>query len=179
MGLVYWQNSLNKRRSGVIVINERYKYFYIVTVFLVATGIVYVIYYKENVVGGIVYFKAGNEIKYLVVTAKYSKRWIFPKGKVKYYESKTHAVHREVLEEAGVNARFKFKLDGNPFVYRKSPEKQQSVVLYAMEYLNEAEIWEEENERSRKWVLFNEAVIILDLELYRALAEVNQKLIEY
>jgi 8-oxo-dGTP pyrophosphatase MutT (NUDIX family) len=163
----------------VISINERLKYFYIIIVFLVAAIIVYAINYTENVVGGIVYLKAGSEIKYLVVTAKSSKRWIFPKGKVKYYESKTHAVLREVLEEAGVNAGLKFKLEGNPFIYRKSSDKQQSIVLYAMEYLNEAEIWNEEYERNRKWVLYNEAEIILGPELFRALVEVNRKLIEY
>jgi len=131
------------------------------------------------VVGGIVYVKSGNDLKYLVVTTKSRKRWIFPKGKVKYFELKTHAALREVLEEAGVNANLNFKLDGNPYIYRKSSDKRQSLELYAMEYLNEAEIWNEENERNRKWVMYNEAKIILSPELVRAMEEVNSKLIKY
>lgn len=133
----------------------------------------------REIVGGIVYVEEKNTLKYLLVTTKNSERWIFPKGKVKYFEFNRHAVSREVEEEAGVNANMNFKLDGNPFIYRKLSGKQQSIDLYAMEYLNEAQRWKEKNKRNRKWVSFNEANNVLSTELRRALKEVHSKLIKH
>lgn len=141
--------------------------------------IIYVIIATREIVGGIVYVEEDNTLKFLLVTTKNSERWIFPKGKVKYFEFSRHAVSREVVEEAGVNATVNFKLDGNPFIYRKLSGKQQSMDLYAMEYLNEAQIWKEKSKRDRQWLSFSEANNLLGPELGRALKEVHSKLIKH
>lgn len=163
----------------MIGINEKFKYLLIIIGISAVTIIVYTITSAGKIVGGIVYFEEKNTLKYLVVTTKSSERWIFPKGKVKYFEFYTHAVSREVVEEAGVNANISFKLQGNPFIYRKTSGKQQSIELYAMKYMNDAQIWKERNKRNRKWLSFDEAKNVLLPELDRALEEVNSKLIKH
>ena len=163
----------------MIGINEKFKYLLIIIGISAVTIIVYTITSAGKIVGGIVYFEEKNTLKYLVVTTKNSERWIFPKGKVKYFEFYTHAVSREVVEEAGVNANISFKLQGNPFIYRKTSGKQQSIELYAMKYMNEAQRWKEKNKRKRKWLSFSEANNVLSPELGRALKEVQSKLIKH
>lgn len=129
--------------------------------------------------GGIVYFEQNSTLKYLLVTAKNSERWIFPKGKVNFFEFRKSALSREVVEEAGVVANIRFKLDGSPYIYRKLSGKQQRIDLYAMEYLHESDIWKEKNKRKRVWVSYSEAKTLLGPELDRALDEVQGKLIEH
>lgn len=133
----------------------------------------------DRFAGGVVYRKnEGHTISYLLVANK-SKKWIFPKGKVKFYELKSQAAIREVVEEAGVNTKLKYKLDGNPFIYRKRSARRQNVDLYAMEYLDEAEVWEERDKRNRKWLLFSDAKLVISPEFTRALYEIHGRLNKY
>lgn len=162
----------------MISINKKFKLSLIIVITAVAITI-YVIVTDEEIVGGIVYFEEKNALKYLAVTTKNSDRWIFPKGKVKFYEFKEQAAIREVTEEAGVNVKIIFKLDGNPFIYQKQSGKLQNIDLYVMKYLSEVQIWKERNDRNRKWVTFSEGKSELSPEFTRALKESQNRLKNY
>jgi ADP-ribose pyrophosphatase YjhB (NUDIX family) len=132
---------------------------------------------NNRVAGGIVYkINEDHSINYLLVTTKKEDKWVFPKGKVKFYECKRQAAIREVGEEAGIKARIIFRLKNNPFIYQNSSGKKQSIDLFSMEYIREKRHWKEENDRLRKWMTFSEASSVLTPELRLALEEVRSKL---
>jgi ADP-ribose pyrophosphatase YjhB (NUDIX family) len=129
---------------------------------------------SKKVVGGVVYkINEDESIDYLLVKTKNDEKWIFPKGKVKFYESRKQAVLREVGEEAGVKAKISFELKSNPFTFQKSSGKKQIINLYAMEYSKEKRHWKEETQRIRKWMTFPEASSVLAPEFLLALEEVQ------
>jgi ADP-ribose pyrophosphatase YjhB (NUDIX family) len=132
---------------------------------------------SDRVAGGIVYkIDKDKTINYLLITSKQNTNWIFPKGKVKFYESESQAALREVGEEAGIKAKLNFKLKSNPFLHQKSAGEKQFIVLYAMEYVKEKRHWKERNYRTRKWMTFSEASSVLTSEFRVALEEVQSRL---
>jgi 8-oxo-dGTP pyrophosphatase MutT (NUDIX family) len=132
---------------------------------------------SKKVAGGVVYkINEDESINYLLVKTMNGDKWIFPKGKVKFYESRKQAALREVGEEAGVKAKLSFELKSNPFTFQKSSGKKQIINLYAMEYSKEKQHWKEANQRIRKWMTFPEALAVLTPELLLALEEVQSEL---
>lgn len=61
---------------------------------------------KPTHAGGIVFRRDRDAVRYLLVTAKnQDKEWVLPKGHIEEDESAPATAVREVLEEAGVQAR--------------------------------------------------------------------------
>lgn len=132
----------------------------------------------ERTAGGIIYKIEKGQIYYLLVTTTNGDRWIFPKGKAKFYEFMKQAAIREVKEEAGIKVKVMFKLKGSPFFYQKTSGKEQNVELFAMEYIKDANNWHEKHKREKKWMTYSEAMSVLTPEFRKALEEVNNSLIE-
>lgn len=133
----------------------------------------------ERVAGGVIYKIGENHSTHflLVTTIKKGDKWIFPKGKAKFYEFTKQAAVREVKEEAGIKAKVMFKLKGSPFLYQKTSGKGQNVELFAMEYIKDANNWHEKHKREKKWMTYSEAMSVLTPEFSKALEEVNNSLI--
>ena len=72
--------------------------------------------------GGVVVRRDGAALRYLVVSSNTESRsWVLPKGRIEPGESPSQTAHREVLEEAGVDASVRVLLDTIEFVGRKGP----------------------------------------------------------
>ncbi|MGE5835042.1 MAG: NUDIX domain-containing protein [Acidobacteriota bacterium] len=85
--------------------------------------------------GGVVVRRDGPALRYLVVTAKTESRaWVLPKGRIEEGESPSQAAHREVLEEAGVDATVRDPLDVIDFIGRKGPVRAQ---YFLMEFVSD------------------------------------------
>ena len=153
------------------------KLLFVVLAILIAV-LVYVLLTADRVAGGIVYSIENGMTKYLLVTTTSGKKWIFPKGKVKAYEFNEQAAVREVVEEAGVEVKVAYKLDGAPYLHKKKSGKEQIIELYAMKYLGDAPNWKEQDNRSRMWMSYSMATSVLSNEFIRALDEVHNKLNE-
>jgi len=110
------------------------------------------------------YAKTKKGIEYLILKRKlHWKGWEFPKGAIKFSETKKQAVERELLEETGLTPiRIKrFNYSGR-YNYRKMfPDRQgikgQSFSLYAVE-IKKAKVRLDKLEHSDyKWVGFEKA----------------------
>jgi 8-oxo-dGTP pyrophosphatase MutT (NUDIX family) len=166
-----------KNHIMVTIKRGKIPYKFITLMFIIILAFMINIIFNKKVVGGIVYrINEDHSIHYLLVTTKNDDKWIFPKGKVKFYESQRRAAQREVGEEAGIKTDVNFKLKRNPFLHQKSTGEKQFIDLYAMKYIKEKNYWKERNDRRRKWMTFPEASSVLTSELRAALEEVQFQL---
>lgn len=108
--------------------------------------------------------KTKKEIEYLILKRKlHWKGWEFPKGGIKFLETKKGAVERELKEETGLNPLKikKFKLEGRYRYHRKLNDRKgfvgQSFQLYATEVKKSKVIFGHEHS-DYKWVGFKEAL---------------------
>lgn len=114
------------------------------------------------------YARTKKRIEYLILKRKLHWRgWEFPKGAIKFFETKRDAVERELLEETGLTPlKVKgFNYSGR-YDYRKMlPDrpgiKGQTFSLYAVE-IKKAKIRLDKLEHSDyKWVSFKKALKML------------------
>jgi len=83
--------------------------------------------------GGVVIFREGATILYLVVEAKNKPdEWVLPKGHIEGGESMAQAARREVLEETGVDAVVRDILNTVEFSTPNEPVKAQFFLMEAV-----------------------------------------------
>jgi len=103
--------------------------------------------------GGIVMRFGGDAPRYLVVTAKGNlHRWVFPKGHIDPGETPETAAEREVLEEAGVDARILESVGSTEF---KKDGRDACVQFFLMQYVRNAGRGED---REQCWCRYEEAL---------------------
>lgn len=112
----------------------------------------------------ITYAKTKKEIEYLILKRKlHWKGWEFPKGGIKFLETKKGAVERELKEETGLNPLKikKFKLNGKYRYNRELKDRKgfggQSFRLYSAEVKKSGVSIGNEHSDFR-WVSFKEAL---------------------
>jgi 8-oxo-dGTP pyrophosphatase MutT (NUDIX family) len=112
----------------------------------------------------VTYARTKKGIEYLILKRKlHWKGWEFPKGGIKFFETKRGAVKRELKEETGLNA-LKVKKFNNSGTYRynkKFPDRKgfigQNFQLYATEVKKSKVVFGREHS-DYKWVGFKEAL---------------------
>ena len=112
--------------------------------------------------GAVVFKLTDQGPRYLLVEASGRRdRWVFPKGHVENGETAADTAQRELGEEAGVRARPVRRL-------RRVEQKQEgdwiSIVYFLMAYTGRATPLDK---RRIRWLSFDEAIEVLDLEKSR------------
>ena len=96
-----------------------------------------------------------KSIEVSLVTSRYSKRWIIPKGWPEKKLTPWQAAAREAFEEAGLKGKIEQKPLGT-FEYNKwlKPGKtvRCKVKVYSLDVRKELENWPEAKQRKRIWV---------------------------
>lgn len=121
---------------------------------------------------GAIIFKAGNEIKYLIIFNKKGKakgHWGFPKGHVEKDETELQTAEREILEETGLTPA----IDTNfrvVSIYSPKPGIKKDAVYFLAKADSESRVTIQESElASFKWCSLSEACSLLtyDAELLK------------
>src|SRR5215218_5586463 len=94
-------------------------------------------------------------VEVLLVTARSSKGWIIPKGKIDRARGPRESARREALEEAGVEG----ETAAAPFdEYRHGGGDDDPLVqVFLLRVTRELPTWPEADERERAWVRATEA----------------------
>ena len=101
--------------------------------------------------GGVVVRQSGDRREFLLVRARRSQAWVFPKGHVEEGESLEQTAVREVGEEAGVDADVIGEAGVTEF---RAGGERVSAIYFVMRYRGETPINEG---RKRRWCAFDEA----------------------
>lgn len=128
------------------------------------------------------YTKTKKGIEYLILKRKlHWKGWEFPKGAIKFFETKKQAVERELLEETGlIPIRIKrFDYSGR-YNYRKMfPDrlgiKGQLFSLYAVEIKKAKARLNGVEHSDYKWVSFKKALKMLEWSNQKKSLEIVNK----
>ncbi|MBU3907192.1 MAG: NUDIX domain-containing protein [Nanoarchaeota archaeon] len=112
----------------------------------------------------VTYAKTSKGVEYLLLKRKL--HWIgleFPKGGIRFLESKKHAVKRELKEETGLKIKEikKFNISGKYKYNRELPDRKgfvgQKYSLYAAEVKKEKPKLDKLEHSGCKWLTFKEA----------------------
>jgi 8-oxo-dGTP pyrophosphatase MutT (NUDIX family) len=112
----------------------------------------------------VVYAIKNKKIKYLILKRK--KHWIgweFPKGGVEFFETRNHAVKREVKEETGLKIlkMKEFKVYGKYDYDKEYPDRKglvgQDFLLYATEVEKNKVVIDKREHSDFKWMNFKDA----------------------
>lgn len=101
-----------------------------------------------------------SRLEFCLITARRSGRWGFPKGRIDPHPSAHEAALAEALEEAGLTGR----IAGDPlgrYKYKKRGQ-MQSVLVLSMEVDSFSDVWQEADERERRWASLECARGLLD-----------------
>jgi 8-oxo-dGTP pyrophosphatase MutT (NUDIX family) len=127
---------------------------------------------SQRQAGAIPYALVDGQVVFLLITARHSGRWIFPKGALSKNRTPWETAAREAEEEAGVSGEVAQWPIGS---YRTSvSDEQHSLVevdLYPLRVTRQHEEWPEMAERHRHWVVLKEAKRLLAYRRLAALAE--------
>jgi len=93
----------------------------------------------------------GGPRHYLLVRARRSRAWVFPKGHVESGETLEQAAVREVAEEAGVSAEVLARIADTTY---RVGEERVNVAYFAVRYIGERSGGEG---RDRRWWSYGEA----------------------
>lgn len=104
--------------------------------------------------------RAKGSIEVLLVTSRFTKRWVLPKGWPGKKMTPWQAAAREAFEEAGLKGKIEHKPVGS-YEYEKwlAPGKtvRCKVRVYPFKVGKELDDWPEAHERQREWVSAKEA----------------------
>jgi len=112
----------------------------------------------------VVYSNVKDKIEYLILKRK--KHWVgweFPKGGVEFFETRNHAVKREVKEETGLKILKikKFKVYGKYDYDKKYSDRKglvgQDFLLYAAEVEKNKVVIDKREHSDFKWMNFKDA----------------------
>lgn len=119
--------------------------------------------------GGVVVRQAGDRREFLLVRARRSDAWVFPKGHVEDDEDLEQTAVREVGEEAGVEAEVVRQVGVTEF---RAGRERVSAVYFVMRYRGETPINEG---RKRRWCDFQEARERLSYDNLREILELAKE----
>jgi 8-oxo-dGTP pyrophosphatase MutT (NUDIX family) len=127
---------------------------------------------RQRQAGAIPYAVVDGQVTILLITARHSGRWIFPKGALSEKRSAPETAAREALEEAGVSGEVASQPIGS---YRTSAgDPGHSLVevdLYPLRVTKQHDEWPEMADRHRHWVTLSEAKRLLAYRRLWVLAE--------
>jgi len=124
--------------------------------------------YRKGVFFVVYYLDKGNSPVYLIQKRKlHWNGWEFPKAGVNKFESRIHAVKRELFEETGlkplkiVNHKVKGK-----YLYPRELEERKGIIgqtftLFSVEVKKGKIILDKNEHYSAKWETFNKALKII------------------
>ncbi|HEV7278251.1 MAG TPA: NUDIX hydrolase [Devosiaceae bacterium] len=127
---------------------------------------------QQRQAGAIPYAVVDGQVVFLLVTARHSGRWIFPKGALSKSRTPWETAAREAREEAGVSGEVAQQPIGS---YRTSSGDGQrslaEVDMFPLLVTEQHDEWPEMAERHRHWVILPEARRLLAYRRLAALAE--------
>lgn len=100
--------------------------------------------------------KENNEIYFLLITSRNSKKWIIPKGYIDSSLTPFESAQKEAYEEAGVICKNSENLVGEWRIQKKYGKN--IVVVYTSEVVKELTQYPEKGEREKRWFIASEAV---------------------
>ena len=116
-----------------------------------------------------------QRLEVLLITSRRKKRWIFPKGVIDPGMSPRASARKEAREEAGIEGRIEKEALGE-YTYEKWNGTCR-VTVYAMQVSEVHDRWDEEDERTRRWVHAERAETMLDSpDLRRLLSHLRSRL---
>lgn len=96
-----------------------------------------------------------EEVQVLLITTRSKGKWIIPKGGIEKHLDSHESAEQEALEEAGVVGRVSPVSIG---CYRHGDSDKDPIVeVFLMRVERELDSWEEDDERTRRWVTLEEA----------------------
>ncbi|XP_076923454.1 nudix hydrolase 13, mitochondrial-like [Bidens hawaiensis] len=125
-----------------------------------------------------------EKIELLMVSSPNRDDMVFPKGGWESDETVEEAACREALEEAGVRGVLKGNALGVWEFRSKSKQEACSEeggckgYMFVLEVTEELEAWPEQNNRSRKWVVMEEAFVLCRYEWMRDALKEFEKVME-
>jgi 8-oxo-dGTP pyrophosphatase MutT (NUDIX family) len=137
----------------------------------------------ERQFGAIPYRHVDGEIVFLLITARRTGKWIFPKGGPMEGLTPAESAAEEAYEEAGVRGRVAAAPAGHYRTFKARPGKARPgkarrvgevpvlVEMYPLEVAEQFDDWPEKGERRRHWVTLAEARRLLSEPGLVALAE--------
>jgi len=115
--------------------------------------------------GAIPFRREGRALCVLLITSRYTGRWVIPKGGVDHGRAPARAAEIEAFEEAGI----KGKLHPTPLGFytygkrlRPGIVQPTSVEVYALEFEKQHKKWPERSERRFEWMDVSAAVEAVD-----------------
>jgi len=123
--------------------------------------------------GAIPYRQVDGETVFLMITARSTGQWIFPKGGLIARLTPAESAAEEAYEEAGVRGRIGAAPIGRYRIIDTSQAGQAPVLveMYPLEVVEQLDDWPEKAERRRHWVTLAEARRLLSEPGLVALAE--------
>ena len=132
----------------------------------------------ERQFGAIPYRHVDGEIVFLLITARRTGKWIFPKGGPVEGLTPAESAAEEAFEEAGVRGRIGAAPVGHYRAFKARPGKARPAVeipvlveMYPLEVTEQFDDWPEKGERKRHWATLAEARRLLSEPGLVALAE--------
>lgn len=117
---------------------------------------------EHRQVGALPYALVDGRLSVLLITARRSGRWIFPKGAIEPELSPSESAALEALEEAGVIGQIEETPIGS---YRTGSEIDGSslvdVDIYPLLVETQLDAWKEQHQRLRHWAVVSEAQRLL------------------
>ena len=125
--------------------------------------------------GALPYVIVDNRVVFLLVTARRTGRWIFPKGSISAGMSPWDSAAKEAMEDAGVTGEISRDVIGTYWITDKG--RRTAVDLYPMSVEQQFDSWKEKEQRLRHWALLPEVQrLIADRALARIASDLQQKL---
>ncbi len=117
----------------------------------------------EQQFGAVPYRRGAGGLEFLVITSRRTGRWIFPKGGKMPFLSAPDTAAEEAYEEAGVRGSVEASPLGSyrDIKMRDDGETTIEVDMYPMMVEEELLDWPEKDQRRRRWVGLDEAMILL------------------
>jgi len=108
--------------------------------------------------GAIPYRHVDGETVFLMITARRTGKWIFPKGDPIQGLTPAESAAEEAYEEAGVRGRVGAAPAGhyNTFKAHRAGRTPVVVEMYPLEVEDQLDDWPEKGERKRHWALLAE-----------------------
>ena len=107
---------------------------------------------------------AGKGLEVLLVTSRWSARWIVPKGWPMRGKSLAQAAAQEAFEEAGVKGRVATTPLGSFQHVKNHPlgKLEVSILVHALSVERELDRWPERGQRQRRWFDPDRAAELVD-----------------
>lgn len=128
--------------------------------------------------GALPYAVVDGRVTFLLITARRSGRWIFPKGAIEPHLTPWESAAEEAREEAGVIGTIEQQPIGS---YRASAGSDNSILvdvdLYPMLVHQQLDEWKEHGQRLRHWALLHETKrLLLDPQIARLAVRLHRRL---